>query len=531
MRRRPAPPTANSFTMPAPTGGINTVASGLALPAGDCVRAWNLLAAENGLRVRYGQREWCTGLTGSSDNTVRSMVTFTGATSSRQWGATNTGLWDVSASTTTPTQSITFTSSIGDAGYGVSCEVTTAAGHYCLYADEVNGLYRYDEIGGTWAKVAFGAGAGQISGVDPARVVFVTVFKGRVWMVERDTATAWYLPAGAISGTATAFPLGMSFRHGGTLVGLWSWTYDGGAGMDDSLVAWSSGGDIVIYQGTDPASSSTFAQKGIWYAAPPPAGRNVATSNGGELLLLTRQGVVTLSKLVVGANVLAASTTVKVANLLNTLMVQRANTRGWYLIRHPEDSAFLLIVPKGSGDYPLQLAQATAGDGWFPWRDIDMVSVAAWEKQLFFGTTDGRVCINTGWVDGILLSDVDAFTPIDWSLLTATSDLGSPVQKQVGLIRPLILSDGVPPSIRVQAKYRYNQEDLSPVTLVSMDEGSVWDVALWDAATWAGASQPAQPVRGASGMGSEVAIAVRGVSISKTVLIGMAVTYTSGGFL
>jgi hypothetical protein len=511
-------------------GGLNTVAAGLGLPPDDCVQAYNVIAAENGLRVRYGEREWCTGLTGLTDNEVRTVIPFTGGATSSLFAATSTGIWDATMVTTTPPQVATFPVQTGSAGWGVFCSVVTAGGRYCLYADEENGLYRYAESGATWTKVAFGSGAGEIDGVDPGNIAFVTLFKGRVWMAERASGTAWYLDAGAISGTAKAFPMGAGFRNGGHLVGLWTWTYDGGAGMDDSLVAWSSGGDILVYQGTDPASASTFALQGTWYAGPPPAGRSCATSTGGELQLLTRQGVVPMSKLVVGANLLAASTTVKVANLLNTLMAMRANTRGWAMIRHPEDVAFLVIVPQGVGAYPLQLAQATSSSGWFIWRDLDMLSVASWEKQLYFGTTDGRVLVNTGTTDGVSISSPDAYDPIEWSLLTATSDLGAPTQKQVGLIRPLILSEGAVPSIRVNARYRYDQAELDPVTLVG-GTGDVWDSALWDQGLWAGDSAPSQPVRGATGMGPGVAIAIRGVSISKTVLVGIDVTYTSGGFL
>lgn len=525
--RRIPQPTARTVQVPAPVGGLNTAAAGLALPPTDCVQAYNLLAAESGLRVRMGESEWATGLSGSSDNGVRTLLPFNGAQTAKLFATTDTGIWDVTDGGTAPTRVVTFPSPVGNAGYGVSTAVVSAGGHYLLYADEVNGLYRYAESGNAWTKVASGGGAGQISGVDPAQVVFVLGFKGRVWMVQRDTASAWYLPAGAIAGAASEFPMGMSFRNGGPLLGLWSWTYDGGAGVDDSLVALSSSGDVVIYQGTDPASASTWGLRGTWYAGPPPSGRAVATAYGGELLLLTRKGVVPLSRLVVGANAESEATTVKVANLINTLSAERAGYRGWSMVQHPEDPVFLVLVPQGSGDYALQLAQASTTKGWFLWRGLDMACGCAWEKKLYYGTTDGRVCVQTGYVDGVTLADASSFTPIDWSLLTAASDLGAPTQKQVGLIRPLITCDGVSPSFEVEARYGYSQTELDPVSLVS---GSVqgWDSDLWDVGTWSGESAPVQEVRAATGMGSEVAVAIRGVAVSRTVLVGVAITYTQG---
>ena len=120
------------------------------------------------------------------------------------------------------------------------------------------------------------------------------------------------------------------------------------------------------------------------------------------------------------------------------------------------------------------------------------------DKQLYYGTVDGRVCVNTGRVDGVLLDDPNTFSPIDWSLLTAFSDLGSPPEAG-GNIRPLIRSDGATPSFIVEARYRYDESDVDPVSLVSGGDNT-WDNGKWDSATWGG-YPPTQEVRGAFGAG------------------------------
>ncbi len=160
-----------------------------------------------------------------------------------------------------------------------------------------------------------------------------------------------------------------------------------------------------------------------------------------------------------------------------------------------------------------------------------MRCMAEWEGQLFFGTSDGRVVKNTGYVDGVLLSDATAFTPVEWALISAFSDLGTPSQKQVQMLRPLIRTDGAPPSVSLQARYQYDTSELGPVALALATTGSVWDVAVWDTDVWGGESLPSAPVRGATGMGSAVAVAIRGTAITRTVLVGIEVVYTSGGFL
>lgn len=532
-RRRPAsPPSAQTYTVPAPVGGLNTVASGLQLPPSDCVLSYNLIANESGLRVRLGYREWVTGLTGTTDNKVRTSIPFSGTSSGsgKLFVTTETGIWDVTVSTDTPTQVLAFASPTGRAGYGVSTVVVTAAGHFLLYADEVNGLHIYSESGASWSVVAQGAGATEIDGVAPSRFVFVSVFKGRVWFVERDSANAWYLPTGQIYGAATKFPLGGVFRDGGTLVGLWNWTYDGGAGLDDSLVALSTGGDVLVYQGTDPSSASTFGLKGVWQVGATPGGRRIGSTYGGELLLLSRQGLVPMSRLVVGSSGTLEYATAKIANLISELMATKADEVAWGVVQVPDDNALMLLVPQGTDTDSLQLVQARASGGWFSYRSLPAHSACPWEGQLWFGTEDGRVCVHTGYVDDVKIAD-DTYSEIDWSLITAPSTLGSPRQKRVGLIRPLIRAEAAGSSFEARARYRYDLDELDPVAVVIEGGSGTWDTAVWDEDVWGGATLPTQEFRGGTGVGVEVAIALRGSAISKTVLVSVDVSFQPGGFL
>lgn len=532
-RRPPAQASAQSYHLPAPVGGLNTVQAGLAIPPTECVQAINVVSAENGLRSRLGWRERATGVAGTTSNEVRTMLPFAGAapTNVKLFATTDTGIYDVTSTVATPSLAYTFASSTGNAGYGVSAVVVTAAGHFLLYADEVNGLHVYNETGSTWSAVTQGTGATQIDGIDPARLAFVTIFKGRVWLVERDTANAWYLPTGQIYGTASKFPLAAVFKAGGSLVGLWSWTYDGGSGLDDSLVAVSSGGDVLVYQGTDPASVATFGLRGVWYlGGRPPVGRRIGSSYGGDLVLLSRQGLLPMSRLVVGAAGTLEYATAKIDNLLNRLMLEKADTLGWGVVLNPEDNTLMLLVPRGTSTTNVQLAQSSASRGWFLYTGLPMLAAAVWEGQLYFGTADGRVGLSTGYVDEVRLADTSNFQPVEWQVLTGFSNLGSPRQKRVGLIRPLLVSETRNPAVSVAARYNYDQTELDAVSFV-LGGPDTWDTAIWDVDVWGGDQLPDFSPRGAGGVGADVAIAVRGSAIARTVLVGLDVTYSSGGFL
>jgi hypothetical protein len=652
LRRQAVQPVIQEVQLPAPMGGINSISAASAMPATDALRMWNLFPSELGLRVRMGEREWLTGLTGSADNYVRTTIGYSGSTADkdRLFVTTSTGIWNVTTSREKWTSStayvvgdivlngahvyicdtngtsgssggptgtgtnisdgttrwdyvstarvIDFATTTGDAGRGVSHAFVTSGGHFLLYCDEVNGLYIYTESTDTWAAAVSGttqawaasttylvgdkvingsneyicdtdgisAASGGPTGTgtniadnttrwdyvgaatanaigpsladqrlgltaDPGDFVFGGVFKSRVWFAERDSARAWYLAAGNVYGTATSFNLATKFRAGGYLVGFWNWTYDGGSGIDDSLVAVSSGGDVAIYQGTDPASASTFGLKGVWSIGAPPAGRRIATAMGGDVLLLSRAGLIPLSVLVQsGAVDRSQYATAKIWPLFNQIMVGKADLDGWSIHLHPEENALLITVPTVEGSETEQLIMSLANKGWGRLRGLPILSCDTWQGKLYFGTTDGRVEINDGYTDGRTLLDPNGYEEIEWALITAFSSFGNARRKQFRMCRTTFISDGGSPRFKVAARYKYDFNEAGAPDAVTAT-GNTWDSGEWDDALWGGEYASTQAVRGLSGAGVEAALALTGKSTVKTVLVGFDVFFIQGGQL
>jgi hypothetical protein len=535
VRRRPVRPSIQTQHLPAPLDGLNTVATASEMAPTECVYGWNFIPGDKGLDVRPGYAEWCTGLTGKLNDEVRTILSFAGATYSanKMFAVTSTGIWDVTSSSAAPSQVFAFASSANEAGYGVGKVVVTSGGHFLLYCDEENGLHIYTSSTDTWAAAVGGGGAGEIGNVDPADLVFVGTFKGRVWFAERDSSKAWYLDAGSITGAATSFELGGQFPHGGTLVEFANWTYDGGSGMDDSLVFRSSGGDLAIYQGTDPASADTFGLKGVWYTGDSLKGRRTITETGGDVMLLSRLGALSLSQLVIGAGaqLQGVYATAKISNLFVALAAEFGSSPGWSVHVHPTANALLVTIPSATGAAVEQLAMSFANKSWWRWRDLPILSAATFDGQLYFGTTDGRVCRNTGYVDNVLLSSTDAWDPVAWSVLPAFQNLGQPTEKQIVQVRPTILAGNEAASVQATAKYGYDFNEPT-VTVGNGGGGSgAWDSGVWDTAIWGGETTATQPILGTSGIGREVSVALQGNAISSTTLVGVDVYFTQGGTL
>lgn len=534
LRRRFTPGTSVSTHIPPPVGGLNTIDPGYAIPDTDCPLLYNMIGAENGLRARLGWKEWCTGVGSSA---VPTIIPFSGSStdgSKDRLFATSTGtakIYSVGASSAAPTAVLTFGSSAGDAGWGVSHAVINSAGnHFLMYFDEQNGYHVYTESSDTWAAVAAGSGAAQVSGVDPAKFVFGTVWKNYVLFVEKDTSRMWFgVDPNSLYGLVTSFDFGSKFKHGGNLVGLWSWTNDGGTGVDDYLVAVGSGGDVLVYKGTNPNTAFTFSLVGVWFVGGVPKGRRIATDHGGDLLILSNLGVIAMSRLVNGISIADRSqySTFKIGNVFNPAVSTYGSTKGWSLRIHPEDATLLITLPPANGAYP-QLAMSVFTRGWAQYRDLPMVSNEAWGGKLYFGTNDGRVCQHTEYLDAVDRA-VTTFTPIDCSMVSAFRNNGNGRQKQIGTIRPTVISAAGSVAISVQARYRYDLSEATRPTSTASNASNVWDTAVWGTALWGGAFQTQQPVFGATGMGPDMAVAFRMETTSRTVLVGLDVTFTEGG--
>lgn len=538
QRRRMAAarPSIREAHIPAPRG-LNTIGGGSVMGPEDCVKLFNMVYGQFGLQVRTGYREWVTGLTGGSDSSVRSLLPYTGSTSSESklFAVTAAGIWGVTSSgevgsgePDAPSLIQSFGTPGGLAGRGVCTVHVVAGGHYLFYADEANGLYRYDEDAGTWEQPS------DITGITEgvANIAFVMVWKNRLFLIPKDSTKAYYLDAGAIAGAATSLNFAQRFKAGGHLVGLWSWTYDGGAGMDDSLVGISSGGDVAIYQGTDPDSSDLFGLRGVWQLGAVPTGRRIATDSGGDLLLLSAQGALPASKLVIGgANYSSQYATAKIANEFTRLTKTYRSTPGWGLYFHPGDNALLVTVPdEGELNPTTQLALSLASGGWSRYRSLPVYSGCAWEGDFYFGTEDGRVCRGVDYLDDVPL-DASTYTAINWSLLTRFHNAGTAARKRVEHIRPVILSGQQSPAVQCVARYDYNiAEADTPSGSGSGGSGS-WDEAEWDEALWGEDYEAGRIFQGATGMGRDVAIACRGKAVTQTALVGFDVFYNQGGLL
>ncbi len=500
--------------VPPPAGGITAVQPYAQMDPNYCISAINLISDGTGMKVRTGYTDFASNLNGS----VRCIIPFIGATTNALHAVTEDGIINITAGGSGPwVPDTTFGVSTSSTGWGVWTNYVSDGGtHYALYADEDNGLYRCQE-GGAWAAVT------DITGVNEANLAFVTQHNGRLWFAEKNSSSAWYLAAGAISGAATRFYFGNKFSHGGTLVAMYVWTVDGGNGVDDLFVAVGSGGDVIVYKGHNPDDASSWEQVGQYYVGRLPAGRRVANDESGELYIISQYGVIPLSRLITGQLVQQESTQLSknIAPLVADSMKLTITLRGWELRNVPSENAFFLSRPDLTGFQPQQFVLSTRTNGWTIYNGLPYQTGDTFDGVFYFGDSDGNVWTLTGTTD-----NGDAIT---FGMVTSFQEYGAVgLYKRAQFMRPVFLASN-PPTYALTARYDYHL-DLPDLTgTAPIISGALWDVALWDEAMWSSSGAVAQSVVAASGIGRAVAIAIRGSASSETNLIRIDLMLDTGG--
>lgn len=527
-----SPQTTDVVPVPAPQGGVNRVTGLAEMPPNDAIFMYNLIPSEFGTKVRTGYAEWATGV---GTGNVKTIVPFSGATSANDklYAMAASGIYDITTSVASPAVKLAFATVDSNSGLGVWANfVNDTATYFALYTDESNGYYTYTSATDTWAKIAMGAGATQIAGVDPALFCFVTIFKQRVWFIEKGTGNAWYLATNAIYGTATKFNFGNKFKHGGTLVALYNWTVDGGEGIDDYLVAISSGGDVIVYKGTDPSTATDWFQHGSWFIGPPPSGRRIAGSFAGELYLLSVYGILPMSKLMSGTLVQLEEVNLskKISPLVNTALATTRTSQGWEIRLLPTENLILVGSPKQTGLDYIQYAYSLNTPGWSLYRGLPYFTGDSWHGAFYFSDETGRVLKHTGTQDNVNLA-ATSFTAIDWSMMMSYQGYqNAGVFKRIQFIRPIFLA-GAAPEYVVEARYDYNLNEVFGASSPSSGSGALWDAAVWDLSLWSGDYIVLDSVRGGSGMGRVLSIALNGRSNAPTILLKFDLMYDSGSAL
>ena len=431
-------------------------------------------------------------------------------------GVDPTMIYDGSAwfyvATTTTAQTISTITHVG-----AVATLTTAAPHGLIdnnrvtisgaTSSEYNGTYVIDVTGAntfTYTMASTPAANATvvgvyttigITGVDSSTFINVNLFKNRLYFTQKDTLNCWYLPVDSIGGIAKPLYFGGVARNAGYLQAMGTWTLDAGQGADDYAVFVTSMGEVIVYNGTDPDSVTTWALKGVWQIGQT-FSRRCFFKWAGDLLLLTQDGLLPL------ASALQSSRLDPRVNLTDKIyfaVSQAATTYfgnfGWQINYFASENMLILNIPVTNGTEQYVMHTITKSWGRFTGIEAHVWEVSG-DNDMHFG--------GNGYVGTFYTSASDDQSNIVAAAQQAYSYFDKPGQlKRFTMVRPILQSSGGVPNVYCglstdfQTEINLGQVSFNPA---AMNDG-VWDDSKWNNANWAGGLTTTKVWQGVTGIG------------------------------
>lgn len=335
-----------------------------------------------------------------------------------------------------------------------------------------------------------------ITGVDSSTFINVNLFKNRLYFTQKDTLKCWYLPVNSIAGAASELDFGSIAKNGGYLQAMGTWTIDAGQGVDDYAVFVTSMGEVIVYNGTDPATADTWALKGIWQLGQTFA-RRCFFKFAGDLLLLTQDGLVPLASALQSSRLdPRVNLTDKIYYAISVAADLYSTNFGWQIHYFAKQNMLIINVPVSDGIEQFVMHTITKA-----WARFTAISANCWEVQyddMYFG--------GNGYVGKFWDTNADNETNINAQVQQAYSYFDSRGQlKRFTMVRPILFVDNGSPTVQCGINTDFNTTNVTgPVTFnpgtISV---AVWDGAssLWDTAVWSGGIEINKNWQGVTGIG------------------------------
>lgn len=471
---------ARSASLPAPVGGWNARDSVAAMAPTDAVQLVNWWPTAADVQQRAGCESWATGL-GSQ---VESLLVYNGATTSKLFGAAGTNVYNCTSQ-----------GAVGAAESGFTItndrlqatNITTAGGSFMLAVNGVDKLIGY--TGAAWYQD--GDGTHDITGVNTATCSQIMVAHNRVWLMQKNTLKAWYLPTSSIAGAATAVDMSSLATRGGYLMNMGTWTIDYGTGVTQMVVFLSSQGEMFLWQGADPASSATWSLVGVWQLGNAVSARgfqNVA----GDLVMLTLDGLVPAAKAVQSSRVdprVAVSDKIRQAITEATSLYQ--GSFGWALCYVPKINMLILNVPVAVGSQQ-QFVMNTQTGAWAKFTGWAANCWALFNDDAYYG---GNGTVYKAWQN-----NDDAGVNINSDAQQAFNYFGSRgTLKRFTGMRPILQTNG---RAAILAGINVDFDTTAPQNTLATSSPSygVWGTSTWPF-VWGGALTVQKAWQGVTGIG------------------------------
>jgi hypothetical protein len=403
----------------------------------------NWFSTENTMRLRGGSQTWCSL---PETTPVKSLFSYVTGTAKKMFAANASKLYEVTSATATLIPGII----IAD-GHFSTAQLANAASYWLIACNDTGDYpLRYNGI--QWSQLAAGnarwlnntayavgssvydpdlgthwrclvahtspasgnfaayRGANPTHWIDKASddgqfitgppgspvehglsLTQVWKYRRRLFFIQGRSMDAWHLDIDAVGGLLKQIPLSGAFTKGGYLLFGCAWSVSAGDGIDDKCIFVTSEGEIAVFTGTNPTDAANWKQQGR-YQISRPMGKNAWLNIGGDVLIITVDGIVPISQaLVKDITALEFSALTRSIHPLWSEEVLDKNDLPWSMCKWDEFGGLFVTTPGGSvGDWRCFVANTVTG-AWCRFTGWDALQFCSLSGNMFFGTQDGRI--------------------------------------------------------------------------------------------------------------------------------------------
>lgn len=480
--------TARTRSVSSPVGGWNARDSLANMPENQASILDNWFPEASFVRSRGGSAQFADTQTAL---VIESLMSYTGLTTQKFFAASNNKIFNVTAGGTISSSDISGLTN----NRWQYVNFGNVAGNWLNMCNGADTPRIYD--GAAWANMSLTG-----SGLTITNLIQPMNHENRLWFVEKGKLWAWYLPVASISGTLTKFDLTGFASKGGYLMAIATWSRDSGSGPNDYIVFITSEGELIMYYGTDPNDATNWTLASI-YRMGKPIGRRCFLRIGSELVLMTEDGFVPLSKLInFGRQTTGISISDNIKDAVNGAVLAYVNNYGWEAKFFPLANMGIFNIPVAEGSTQQQYVVNTQTGAWCRFKNLNGNCFEVFNEKLYFGGNDGKVYqAEIGTADGTSAIQTEA--------LPAYSYFGAPGrQKRWTLARPVMRSTGLlTVAAKISVDYQYNPPAF--ISSASESAGSAWDVSPWDVSPWGDSFQVTKGWKATTGFGNAAALGIK----------------------
>jgi hypothetical protein len=393
---------------------------------------------------------------------------------------------------------------------------------YTVMVNGADGVWSWDGgvLAGSFVKETVTAPTGN-TWLDTDNFHIVVAHMNRLFFADQANLCLWYLPLQQKSGEVAPIPLNSIFRRGGTIKAIATWTVDGGMGLDDQLVIFTTNGECAIYSGIDP--DTDLGLVGV-YRFDAPMSKHSVINYGGELYVLIQSGVTPMTAMIKAGKESLDTVDQSVLPFFLPRSIAFRQNPGWELFLNPSSGRLFANIPLGGGRYEQMIRNMPSGF-WSKFEDVPARCWAWASAYVYFGDDRGNVYRMHPQYR------TDDGAPIRVDVQMAWSQFKVPNIKHFKMLLTYIVSDGDPrPFVDVKTDYdqspALNQPEISEVSA----SGATWDTATWDVDAWVGGEKTWVNWTGVGGLGRVGAIRVSAqVSNCSFAITGWNVLFEEGG--